>query len=72
MALRKATEPYSIRKAGEVFGVSGAYMHDVLNGRRRIPEKLANQLGFFLIPPAPSERKWTTKAAARKPKPRAA
>ena len=66
MALRRAVKPYTIRKAGEVFGVSGAYMHDVLKRRRRIPEKLANQLGFFLVPPAPASRKWTMNTAARK------
>lgn len=56
MALRKATEGLSIRKAAAHFGVSGAYIHDVLKGRRGISEKIASQLGFELVPP--SEHKW--------------
>jgi hypothetical protein len=59
MALRRATKGISVRKAGEVFGVSGAYIHDVLKRRRGISEKLASQLGYELRPPP--KRSWILK-----------
>lgn len=58
MALRKRIKGMSVRQAGATFGVSGAYIHDVLHKRRGISEKIGNALGFELIPrPA---RTWRT------------
>jgi hypothetical protein len=60
MALRKRVRVSSVRKAGADLGVSGAYVHDVLKGRRGLSENLAKSLGFLLIPPPPQAgRKWT-------------
>lgn len=59
MALRKTTKGMSVRKAGKSLGVSGAYIHDILNGRRGISENIGASLGFSLIPPPkPAPRKW--------------
>ncbi len=66
MALRKRIKGLSVRKAGIAFGVSGAYMHDVLHGRRGITESLADKLGFVLIPPPkPQPRKWVLRNGKR-------
>ena len=60
MALRKSTKGLSVRKAGVLFGVSGAYIHDVLKRRRGISETIASYLGFILVPPPkPQPRQWT-------------
>lgn len=58
MALRQATKGVTVRKAGEAFGVTGAYIHDLLHGRRGITETVASQLGFKLVPQKPQPRKW--------------
>ena len=58
MALRVATRGISVRKAAESFGVSGAYVHDILHMRRGISENIAKRLGFTLVPPAPIVRRW--------------
>jgi hypothetical protein len=62
MALRKSTKGLSVRKAGVLFGVSGAYIHDVLKRRRGISETIASYLGFILVPPPkPQPRQWKRK-----------
>lgn len=64
MALRKIVRATSVRKTGVSLGVSGAYVHDVLKGRRGLSENLAESLGFDLIPPPPVvRRKWKLRAA---------
>jgi hypothetical protein len=65
MALRKTTKGLSVRRAGALLGVSGAYIHDLLKRRRGISENIASQLGFELVPPPkPSPRKWILRKGA--------
>ena len=62
MALRDAIKGLSLRKAGKSFGVTGAYIHDILHSRRGISEYIGDKLGFSLVPPPkPSPRKWVRK-----------
>ena len=66
MALRKTIRGLSVRKAGALLGVSGAYIHDVLKRRRGISENIASQLGFELVPPPkPQPRQWTLRSTQR-------
>lgn len=58
MVLQKRVKASSVRKVGEVLGVSGAYVHDVVKGRRGISVYIASTLGFDPIPPPVHIRKW--------------
>jgi hypothetical protein len=62
MVLRKMVKASSVRKAGSVLGISGAYVHDVLKRRRALSENLAEALGFDLVPPPPeAKRRWQSR-----------
>lgn len=65
MVLRRMVKTSSVRKAGTVLGVSGAYVHDVLKRRRALTENLAEALGFDLVPPPPAaKRTWKSRERA--------
>lgn len=45
-AIRKETEGSSLRQAAKRFGISAAYLSDILRGNREISDRIAAKFGF--------------------------
>ena len=48
-AIKKRMEGSSIREAAEGYGISAAYLHDILRGKRAISKNAAEKFGFEQI-----------------------
>jgi len=44
--IRKETEGSSLRQAAKRFGISAAYLSDILRGNREISDRIAAKFGF--------------------------
>jgi plasmid maintenance system antidote protein VapI len=47
--LRKLAADSSLKEAAKALGISPQYLHDVINGRRKVSEKLGAKLGYEMV-----------------------
>lgn len=58
--LKRRVADSSLRKVGTELGVSASYVHDILNNRRNISQRMATKLGYRLEVTKTVDKKYFT------------